>query len=222
MTAPEDRPTVGERYGRAMQSSQLQVTADKPGDVDLLIAAGWVQEGLGCRLYRLRLQFDGMNRKDAGRPTGASLVGANALTMMRPAKLELDAFALIQAARAGLEADQRAVMLIAGAALSVWLSPNCDHCKGRKFHGELGQPREQCSHCHGFGRRNPRLGRTEEEHQFGLELHWWMDHKINRVETKMREFMRHREAVGTKRRAAAEQALSQRLGDLRSTAAQED
>ncbi|AKJ28804.1 hypothetical protein [Caldimonas brevitalea] len=52
-----DAPTTAERYTRAMNSSHLEVE-DKPGDVDKLIAAGWIREGLATSLYRLRAEFD--------------------------------------------------------------------------------------------------------------------------------------------------------------------
>lgn len=57
MTNTEDRPTLEERYSRAMSTSHLEVK-DRPGDVDMLIAAGWCKETLGTMLYRLRSEFD--------------------------------------------------------------------------------------------------------------------------------------------------------------------
>ena len=59
MTATFDRPDTAERYSNATVTSHLEV---KPttGDVDLLIAAGWLgpTETLGTALYRLRVEFD--------------------------------------------------------------------------------------------------------------------------------------------------------------------
>lgn len=53
-----DRPTVPERYGHAMDSSHLTLTPDRLGDVDVLISAGWIRDGLGTALYRLMHEFD--------------------------------------------------------------------------------------------------------------------------------------------------------------------
>lgn len=53
-----DRPTIGERYANATESSDLRVLADRRGDADTLIAAGWISEGFGTSLYRLRTEFD--------------------------------------------------------------------------------------------------------------------------------------------------------------------
>lgn len=57
MTANEDRPTIAERYSRALESHHLEVKEGR-GDVDLLVAAGWVHDGLGTKLYRLRSEWD--------------------------------------------------------------------------------------------------------------------------------------------------------------------
>lgn len=54
----DDRPTLPERYSSAIDSSHLEVSADERGDVDLLIAAGWVGPSLGVALYRLRSEWD--------------------------------------------------------------------------------------------------------------------------------------------------------------------
>lgn len=57
MTATDDRPGTAERYSKAIVTSHLEV---KPtaGDVDMLIAAGWLADNLGTALYRLRVEFD--------------------------------------------------------------------------------------------------------------------------------------------------------------------
>jgi hypothetical protein len=50
---------VEERYSRAIRSSHLEVT-EHPGDVDKLIAAGWLDDGFATTLYRLRVEYDGV------------------------------------------------------------------------------------------------------------------------------------------------------------------
>jgi hypothetical protein len=54
----DEKPTIAERYSRAIGSSHLEVRPDARGDVDLLIAAGFVHDGLGAALYRLRAEWD--------------------------------------------------------------------------------------------------------------------------------------------------------------------
>ena len=58
MTTLDDRPTLVEQYSRAIGSSHLEVSARTRGDVDVLIAAGWVTNHLGTMLYRLAAEFD--------------------------------------------------------------------------------------------------------------------------------------------------------------------
>ena len=53
-----DAPTIGERYSSATESSNLRAHPDRPGDVDLMIASGWIADGLATSLYRLRSEFD--------------------------------------------------------------------------------------------------------------------------------------------------------------------
>jgi hypothetical protein len=55
----KDVVTTEERYGRAISSSDLRVS-DAAGDVDALIAAGWLPNDLGPLLYRLRVELDSL------------------------------------------------------------------------------------------------------------------------------------------------------------------
>lgn len=55
------RPDIAEHYATAVDSSHLEVTPDRRGDVDYIVAAGWVREGLGTSLYRLRVEWDGVH-----------------------------------------------------------------------------------------------------------------------------------------------------------------
>lgn len=223
MTLPEDRPNTSERYSSALNSSHLEVATDRTGDVDLLIAAGWAREGLGCQLYRLRVEFDSINRLELARADSltAKLMTLNKLTMLRPAIKSLDEFAQLAAVKAKLDATPRAVYLIAGFALDAWISPLCHHCRGCGITGALGMPQLICTHCVS-GKRQPRLAKTEAGHQFGRLLLTHMDAKTDWVGKRMREFLSQRESAKKIMREAAQLALAQRLADLRSTAAQED
>lgn len=57
MMAVDERPTIGERYTSATESSNLRLGA-KRSDVDVIIAAGLVPDGFGLTLYRLMAEFD--------------------------------------------------------------------------------------------------------------------------------------------------------------------
>lgn len=53
-----DRPSTQERYGRALNSTHLEIHPERTGAVDFLVAAGWCQETLGTLLYRVMTEFD--------------------------------------------------------------------------------------------------------------------------------------------------------------------
>ena len=222
MTLPEDRPNTSERYSSALRSSHLELTA-KPGDVDLLIPSGWTRDGLGCQLYRLRVEFDSINRLELARADNltAKLMTLNHLTTLRPALSALAEFAQGLAARSGIEQGS-AVHWCSSAALANWIDPNCPHCQGRGVSGGFGTPRTICNHCGGSGKRQVRLGKTEPMHQFGRRLLTHMDTKTELVAKRMRDFLGQRAAAKRLKMQAATAALSQRLAELRSTAAQED
>lgn len=50
-------PTISERYTRAIGASSLRLSAAS-GAVDLLIAAGWIEDGLATSVYRLMAEYD--------------------------------------------------------------------------------------------------------------------------------------------------------------------
>jgi hypothetical protein len=223
MTLPEDRPDIGEKYSRATESSHLEVTPDRFGDVDMLIASGWTSDGLGARLYRLRMEWDFLNQRELA---AASLSTAHAISMNRLKSLRstMDAlmvFALQHAARTRITAGDREVRLIAARALDMWICPNCKHCTGRGFTGGFGVPMVLCTACAGTGKRPLRLGSVESTNRFGLSLMGVMDRKTETFTAQMREFLRYRSrhAVG---RDEAGRDIEQRLKTLRSTEAQED
>lgn len=59
-----DAPTIEERYDRATRSSHLEVRETRC-DVDHLIAAGWIRDGIGPMLYRLHAEWDAVRAENA-------------------------------------------------------------------------------------------------------------------------------------------------------------
>lgn len=57
MSDGEDRTTMGERYASACDSSDLKMRAGG-GDVDVIIAAGLIDDSLATSLYRLTVEYD--------------------------------------------------------------------------------------------------------------------------------------------------------------------
>jgi hypothetical protein len=59
MMAVEERPSIGEQYSSATESSNLKL-GERRGDVDVIIAAGLVPDTLASTLYRLLVEYDGV------------------------------------------------------------------------------------------------------------------------------------------------------------------
>lgn len=58
MTSTSDGPyTIAERYSSATESSNLRI-GERRGDVDYIIAAGLIPNGLGAAMYRLQVEYD--------------------------------------------------------------------------------------------------------------------------------------------------------------------
>ena len=55
----DTRATIGERYCTATESSNLRV-GERPGDIDMIIAAGLMPDGLAAALFRLQVEYDGV------------------------------------------------------------------------------------------------------------------------------------------------------------------
>lgn len=189
--------TTEEKYARAVNSSHLEM---RPGmdAISVIIAAGWVRDGLGTILYRLRTEHDaakGDIRRIASQheasPTDAALV-AGKLKSLHSATLAVRRFAINSAKRhAGLlryhgdDAPEIAVR-----ALGYWLDPLCHSCNGRGFLGGSGVPVEVCKHCHGSGRTLPRLSKTEAGQHFGYLLISEFERKTTRVGELIKRHLR--------------------------------
>lgn len=190
----DDRLTTAEHYVRATESIHLEVMTERRGDVDMLIAAGWVKDGLGTTLFRLRSEFDGMNRLELAQAADrltARVMTLSAMPSLAAARGALGAFAVSLATRKRFMEPDDVVRSIAGHALDLWLDPLCPSCGGRGFNGGYGSPRLRCAACHESGHRALRFGgKTEASHQFGRALLNEMDRKTLYVEGRMKDFMR--------------------------------
>ena len=190
-----DPPTIGERYSSAMESSDLRVRAERRGDVDSLIAAGWTGEGLGTMLYRLLVEFDSVR----GQIGPALLSPINRLSVLdrlkslRPTHAVLRVFAIEQAERKRFHRADRIVWFLVDRTLGVFLDPLCPHCGGRGFNGgsHRGEPQVLCRPCRGVGNRLSDIGRDDEERAFATHLLIQFDVELTEVDRQMRAFLRH-------------------------------
>lgn len=180
-----------------MESSDLSYQAEVRGDVDMLIAAGWVRESLGTSLYRTRSEYDACNRRQllqAATDTTASVLASGQLKSLGGTRQQLAAVAMFQAAKRKYEADTRAIYDIALRSLDAWLDPLCPACDGRGFKGSFGTAKKLCQVCSGTTHRRARLHNTNPGHDFGKSLLVLMDRRADAVTRLMKQFLR-REAV---------------------------
>jgi hypothetical protein len=244
-----DRPTISERYARATESSHLEMVADRIGDIDVLTASGWISDGLGTSLYRLRAEWDAvraeqrqaeaqlrysaaaarklgeMHREAAQRAAEDAALTARALILVRLGTLAhtrdaLGRFADVWATRRRYMKPYAVVAKIAGRALDVWLDPQCPVCTGRMFVGELGGPQAICKACGGTGKRPYTLHETSAGHEFGRSLLAEMDRKTDKVDKRLKAYLSQYGKPPRPDEAIA--ALREQLDRLRSVEAQED
>ena len=153
MNASIDRPTVGERYDHATDTSDLTVRAGRC-DADLLLAAGYAAQG--------------------------NVKGSQALTLYRMrATGAVDGWGPLVKASVSWLLDRRTPgerqMRIAHAyqvsnqVLHWWLAGTCTHCEGRRYELVPGTQiisDELCRVCDGRGKApvEHRLRREHQEH----------------------------------------------------------
>lgn len=185
-----------ERYSRAAQSSHLETNNEHTTDVDVLIASGWVKsESLGTHLFRLRHEFDAVNKREiqqAPNSLTARLLTLMSLRTLGDTREALGRFSLLRATRERFMQPDKMVLKIAGRALDAWLDPMCPVCSGRGFNGGFGAPIVLCNTCGGSTRRFPQLANWDDGHQFGVGLMTVMDTKTEYVRKMMVTFLRTR------------------------------
>lgn len=81
----DERRGVKETYLVASTSSSLRVQADRRGDSDIIIAAGWTESRVGMALLRLHSEWD-----RAQKPRKLTAEAIHALALMMPTEVEED------------------------------------------------------------------------------------------------------------------------------------
>lgn len=188
-----DTVTIGERYRRATNSSNIRPEARRSGDADLLIAAGWA-DSLGIKLYRLAGEFDQVARDlhRVNNQTDAIMVLSHLKTLTQ-ARAALVGFALDASPRWGVPLDTNVTAIVVGKALSAWLDPNCPKCSGvGSVGGYDGKTANICRRCGGSGKNRNGLGATDAERYFAQRLLSAMDAKMGEADSIMKRYLRGR------------------------------
>jgi hypothetical protein len=146
--------SVEEAYTRAgTASSNLKVDAERRGDADMLIAAGWSPGMLGGALMRLRGEWD-----SAAHPQGRTRTvadGAQLLGRLRSLAQVLQALERWAGAKGLAEAG-----LLARTCVCYWLDPTCPACLGRGAALVPGTPMlgRVCKACGGSRKAREPMG----------------------------------------------------------------
>lgn len=164
----DERRGVEEAYTSAGSSSDLRVEAEKRGDADVLIAAGWSKVAIGSAAIRLRGEWDRAEkprllareqalRLGAAMPpaskdeTIAQRVQRHYTQELRLLSVKLKSFRAVArplADRLGLDSE------VAATAILWWLDQKCQACGGTKWqvvHGSNRHGNKTCRSCHGSG-----------------------------------------------------------------------
>ena len=197
MMEVDDRPTIGERYAVATETSDLRIKSGRRGQADLILAAGMCDATLGGQLFRLCAEHDHVAA--AVRGTAGNYATERALILMglkslRSTKDALGSAAIQLATRICFMRPDAEVLKITGRVLDVFLSPNCPHCDGRGSTGggrlEHSGVKVLCRPCAGTGRRHKDIGRDDEERRFAAAIMADMERKASEFDYQMRAMAR--------------------------------
>jgi len=192
----DERPTLEERYSKAVLTSNLKVEERRRGDADMLIASGWVGDHIGPMLYRLLAEFDHVRCQIHGQgPMNRteSLLVLSHLKSLRETKDALGRFACVQATRDAFMQPDAVVNRIAGRVLDAFIDPTCHSCDGRGFNGGTHRGERQiiCRACSGTGKRRTSVGVDNEERKFSRSLLCAMERALESAEREMGRFLRN-------------------------------
>lgn len=208
-----EAPTIQERYGKAINSSHLEVSTIQRGDVDVLIAAGFVHSRMmGVQLYRLAAEYDSVRAEM--RTTANNSATEQLLILMRVKSLSATKQALVEWAmmeavkrkfmdpgvmplplpdmkvwRERLNQRDKITAELAGRALRAFLDPHCPKCTGRGFSGGYGSPQIACKPCKGSGKTRESISKIPTEVRFGFHLVDEMERMTTAVEGLMRRYL---------------------------------
>lgn len=174
----DERRTIEETYCSATTSSNLRVEADRRGDADVLIAAGWSMSRIGAALLRLHSEYDGVEH-----PRMATVVqfkgdkkAAHAHNLHETG-LMLGRLKALPAVREQIAVQAQVwggadPLKVAAEVVRWWLAQVCQECHGTKFDAVPGTGRlsaKACRACRGTGLAPVPCG------ELGKQLANWMD-----------------------------------------------
>jgi len=156
---------VADRYSRAITSSNLRVQHRTQGDGDILVAAGAAVRrtrgttSLAAMLYRLRVEFDKVDKRSLARhdvSLTAILLAYTHIPSLHGTREAMSRFVEGEARRSRYEVSEKEVEAVVDRVLDHFLDPICAACRGVKFKVVTGTGRLSgvvCGSCLGTGQR---------------------------------------------------------------------
>lgn len=195
----DDTPTIAERYARATSSKRLHMVEHSVGDLELLIAAGFIKEGLGTTLYRLRAEMDAVSRQETAQAANDETVRLllfMKLKSLKSVSTAVHAYALQSTVKRAYAGNEHQVADIVAKVMDVFLAPNCPRCEGRGYWGGYGTPQVLCpapirGGCGTTGRRSLR-GLDDAGRRFAHWLLSELERKLSYVDSALIDKLRGR------------------------------
>lgn len=175
--------TIEQRYARAVSSSNLRLK-DYPCDADLLIAAGWLKEGLSTEIYRLKVEFEGLDKKslqNASRSMTDWVMVRSRLSSKDKAASYIASHAKQLAARAYRDISPLDAEDVAARVLGHMMMPVCQACEGREYDlipGTKTKSERACKPCGGSGIKKLEMGKGLQREQFARHLQNDVERKL--------------------------------------------
>jgi hypothetical protein len=171
--------SVAEKYLRAARSSHLEMKVEA-GDLDVLIAAGMVQCGIGTDLIRLRSERDSTSKLPGAR------LAMPLLKSMGRTKERLTRYA---ADELHLDASSEALAAIISRVIDLYLDPTCQPCSGTGKTGAYGAAMPMCQACRGSTRRDV-MWPDKEAEGIAQWLQARMEEKVDSALRRMARLLR--------------------------------
>lgn len=178
----DEKRTIEEAYSSATTTSDLRVEADRRGDADILIAAGWSMSRIGSALLRLHSEYDSAahpahtTAKDFGGDKKAAHRHNLHETALMLGRLKAMPSVREQVRIQALRWNMEGATDIAARMVQWWLCQVCPECHGTKFIAATGTGRltaRACGTCKGTGLAEIPCGAA------GRRLANWMDETLH-------------------------------------------
>ena len=195
----DEKPGIEEMYTTAVNTSNLRVEAEKRGDGDVIIAAGWNQARIGGALLRLHTEFDGAEKVRQATAADFLAPGKHSKDERKAASRRAHAFnmheagLLLQKLKSWPDVRTQVTLQMVRwkvedaeakgvEVLRWWLAQACPVCNGTKMQTAQDTNRHNgkiCHDCAGTGIREI-PGMVDGWHQAGRRLATWLDQCVAR------------------------------------------